>query len=110
MEHKRQIIYEYCKRTKLLETCHSHQCRRFNITSPDKEDLLQDLYEWLFTYDIKKLWHAYSNNHLNALITRVLINNLYSKTSPFFRTYRKLSYLSNDVNNYQNSLYSEDED
>lgn len=106
---QRKIVYDYCRKTKLLETCNSHQCRKFNITEPEKSDLLQDLYLWLFTYDIKKLWHAYSHNHLNALITRVLHNNLYSTTSPFYRTYKKFRSLSNDVDLYKNSLYTDED-
>lgn len=107
-ENKRNTILEYCRTTKLLETCHSHQCRKFSIHEPDKSDLLQDLYVWLLTYDINKLWDAYQNKHLNALITAVLQRNLYSTTSPFYRTYRKLQNQSNDVELYKNSLYSDE--
>lgn len=107
MEHKRQTIIEYCQRTRLIETCVSHQCRRYYQTE-FKNDLIQDMYVWLLSYDIKKLWNAYSNNHLNALVTAVLQRNLYSRTSPFYRTYKKFQALTNDITNYTNSLEDED--
>lgn len=107
MEHKRKAILEYVQRTKLIETCVSHQCRRY-YQMDYKNDLIQDLYVWLLTYDIHKLYNAYSNNHLNALITAVLQRNLYSRTSPFYRTYKKFQALTNSIENYTNSLNDED--
>lgn len=109
MEPKRQIVWNYLQETKLLETCHSHQCRRYFITGQDKADMLQDLYEWVLTYDLSKLWNAYKNKHLNALITAVLQRNLYSKTSPFYRTYRKFPSFSTDIEDFKNSLYTDED-
>lgn len=108
MEPKRQTIIEYCQRTRLIETCVSHQCRRYYQTE-FKNDLIQDMYVWLLSYDIKKLWNAYSNNHLNALITAVLQRNLYSKTSPFYRTYRKFPSASRNIDEFKNSLYNDED-
>ena len=45
----------------------------------------------------EKLNDAYLNKHLNALITRYIQNQLFSKTSEYFRKYVKFNNLSNDL-------------
>lgn len=54
-----------------------------------RDDMMQDLVIILLEYDNAKMNNAHENNHMNALITRMLINNLWSNTSKFYRTYIK---------------------
>ena len=51
----------------------------------------QEMWLWLLTYDEAKLSDAYENKHLNALITRYLQNQLFSKNSEFYYRYRRVS-------------------
>lgn len=62
-----------------------------------KEDFFQDLVLILYEYDCEKLMDADVNNHFNALITRIIINNVYSKTSPLYTTYRKFLRCTDEI-------------
>lgn len=77
--------------SRLLEDCVGFQLRKVKMTEPDKyrckKDMFQDMVVWLLTYDNDKLNDAYRKNHMNALITRILINQIFSKASKFFRDY-----------------------
>ena len=62
-----------------------------------QEDFFQDLVLILLEYDNEKLNDAHLNNHFNALVTRIIINNIYSKTSPFYKAYIKQSSREQDI-------------
>lgn len=62
-----------------------------------KDDFQNDLIVTLLTYDEGKLNDAMSNNHLNALITSIIINNIWSKTSPYYAKYRRFEDRTTDM-------------
>ena len=96
MEAKRREILDYVLKTGLADKCVFYQ----TIKCRDKElvaDLKQELYLWLCTYDLSKLENAFSQNHLNALITRWIINNYFSKSSPFYKYFRKFQELTDEL-------------
>lgn len=62
-----------------------------------RDDFLQDLIVTLYDYDNEKLNDAYNGNHLNALVTRIIQNNIYSKTSPFYTVYRKFIERADEI-------------
>lgn len=62
-----------------------------------KEDLRQDLVVFLLTYDNEKMNNAHFNNHMNALITRILQNQLYSNTSKFYCDYLKFDLRTSEI-------------
>lgn len=90
----------------LLQRCVRYQ---FNKCTNREwaQDFLSDLYLILLEYDNEKLNDAYNNGHLNALITRIIINNLHSNTSKFFRDYRKFLRRADDIDKIAKS---EDDD
>lgn len=55
----------------------------------NKEDFFQDLCLILLEYDNEKMNDAHLNNHFNALVTAICIRNLWSKTSPYYKNYKK---------------------
>lgn len=71
----------------LIEKCVNHQFFKYN--KKYKEDFYQDLIIILLEYDNKKLNDAHQNNHFNALLTRIIQNNINSKTSPYYLKYIK---------------------
>lgn len=75
----------------LLQRCVDFQFAKLWKSDPGKlqfrHDMFQDMCVWMLTYDNAKLNNAYQNHHINALITRVLINNLWSKSSHFYKDY-----------------------
>lgn len=68
------------------------------------EDLIQDTWLWLMTYDEGKLLNAYEKKHLNALITSVLVKNIFSKKSPYFQRYHKDSSRCREITDKELNL------
>lgn len=96
---RREDIIQYIIDTGLLTTCVDYQLKQQPQHYKNRDDILSDAWLWLLTYDIDKLTDAYLNNHLNAMITRYLQNQIFSKTSDYFRKYVKFNTLSEDLNN-----------
>lgn len=61
------------------------------------DDFFQDLCLIILEYDNEKLNNAHRNKHFNAFITRIIINNIFSNTSPYYRQYYKFMDKSNNV-------------
>lgn len=62
-----------------------------------EQDFFQDLCLYILEYDNDKLKNAHYNNHFNALITRMIINNIHSSTSPYYKNYIKFSSKSDEL-------------
>lgn len=98
MEERRTEIIDFVLKTGLAEKCVQYQtnkCKNQYL----KEELLQELYLWLLTYDYDKLKNAFDNKHTNALITRWISNNFFSKTSPFYKHFRRFDLISDEITN-----------
>lgn len=74
----------------LIDTCLDCQFSQLD-DKQFKQDFKNDLILTLLEYDNEKLNDAHLNNHFNAFITRIIINNIFSKTSPYYTAYRKFS-------------------
>lgn len=70
-----------------------------------KEDLLGDIILELCDYG-DKLVDAYEHKHLNALITKIIINNIYSSTSRFYNKYLKFQGKTEELT-YDDDLYND---
>ena len=55
----------------------------------DLKDLEQDLYIELLEKDDELIEYMFENNQLNYFLTKMVVNNINSKTSRFYYTYRK---------------------
>lgn len=95
----REAIIKYINESGLLVTCVDYQLKKQPQHYANRGDIISDAWLWLLTYDMDKLTDAYLNNHLNAMITRYLQNQIFSKTSDYFRKYIKFNTLSEDLNN-----------
>lgn len=62
-----------------------------------KNDFFQDLIVFLLTYNNEKLNNAHHYNHMNALITRIIQNQLYSDHSEFYLRYLRLQRRSIEI-------------
>lgn len=84
----------------LLDDCIFYQFKKMKKLEPWKMqfsgDLKSDIYLTLYNYDNIKLNDAYQKGHLNALITRIIINSIFSTSSSFFCKYLKFMNKSND--------------
>lgn len=95
----RQEIIDNILDSGLLVTCVDYQLKKQPQHYQNRADIIQDAWVWLLSYDIQKLTDAYINNHLNALLTRYIQNQIFSKTSDYYRKYVKLNTLSEDLEN-----------
>lgn len=91
----------------LIRTCVECQYSKLKskVELQNEEDFYHDLLITLYEYS--KLQDAYNEGHLNALVTRIIINNLYSKTSEYHKKYRKFSRNSEELHTITDE---EDED
>lgn len=78
----------------LIDKCVECQFARKKTGKQYQEDFYQDLIVLLLEYDNSKMNDAHDNNHFNALLTRIIQNNIFSKTSPYYKKYEKWS---NDI-------------
>lgn len=93
----RDEIIAFIQDSRLLETCVDYQLLKFQGNHQNKEDIIQDAWLWLLTYDEAKLNDAYEHKHLNALITRYLQNQINSTTSEYWRRYRRAQVTSDEI-------------
>lgn len=81
----------------MISTCCSHQVRKYDCPREFYDDVVQEVALTLLEYDNEKLNRIVDENHLNAFVSGILVHQLYSTNSQFYRTYRRLRELSNDV-------------
>lgn len=103
MDQRRQEIINKIIKERLVETCVQYRlnkCKSHYL----KEELVQECYLWLMTYDIAKLNDAYENKHLSALITRYLINQFFSKTSDFYKRYKRWDERTDEITDKERAI------
>ena len=71
--------------------------KKVTNNSPDEDlyDLRQDIYVSLL--QDKKLQIAYRNNQLGFYLARIVMNNIASSTSPYYRIYKKPRILNDGL-------------
>ena len=60
-----------------------------NAKDEDLNDLKQDIYLELLEKNEEWLFGIYERGQMNYYLTRIVLNNINSKTSPFYYRYRK---------------------
>lgn len=91
---KQEIIQELADNNTLYEIVN-------NITkaplTEDELDYIQDLYINLLEKDDKVIEELYENKQLKFYITRIILNNLRSVTSPYYYKYKKWSIKKQNI-------------
>lgn len=90
----------------LVDRCVSYQTHGADTYL--KEELKQELWLWLLTYDIDKLSDAFENKHINALITRWIYIQYCCKNSPFHKVYRKRQALEDEITEKEERIPDKD--
>lgn len=62
-----------------------------------KEEMISECYLWLMTYDMDKLRDASENKHLSALITAYVIRQHFSRTSDFYKRYKRFDERTDEI-------------
>lgn len=74
-------------------------CKNLGVSPKYMDDLVQEIYLILLEYNQEKLQYIYDKGHFNFFLTRIIKNQYFSKTSPFFKKYRKYYDMVDDNNN-----------
>lgn len=88
----------------LIKLCIDFQAAKYNCPESLKDDLLQEISLIILNYPEDKLNDIVSKHHENAWITAVLLRTLYSKNSQFYRTFRKFSSMTDDIDELEYKL------
>lgn len=94
---------------RLIKTCVECQFSKLKDRQYE-DDFFQDLVLILLEYDNEKLNNAHNNNHINALITRIIINNIYSVTSKYYKNYIKFNSNSDEITKDVINISDDEED
>ena len=70
----------------------------YNVNSDYKDDLQQHIYLILLQYDQNKLQTIIDKNQIKFFIARIITNQWFSKTSSFFKTFKKYNLLKQSNN------------
>lgn len=84
-------IIEYLAKTKYIENFIRKISKgesQFNL-----DDLAQDIIEILLNKPEDLICNLWNNEELDYYLYRIICNQIYSKTSPYHRTYRDIIYL-----------------
>lgn len=68
------------------------------------KDLSQEIYIDLLSKDNDKIVEMYVNNQLRYFVTRMVVNNVNSKNSPYYFTYRKNITKEVNIDDYIDKL------
>ena len=68
------------------------------------KDLSQEIYLDLLSKDEEKIVNLYETNQIRFFVVRMVTNNLFSKNSPFYQTFKKNANLTVDIDNFKDKL------
>lgn len=86
---------EYIIENKIVETL----IRDYKIENEFKDDLMQETYLILLSYDQDKLHQLIEKNQIKFYIARIIKNQYFSKSCEFFRRYKRPLLLKDTLNN-----------
>lgn len=104
----KEIVDKYLN---LIRECVDYQFAKVksDVIKNLKDDFYQDLIVTLYEYDNEKLNDVYENKHINALVTRIILNNIYSSTSQLFTTYRKFLSKTGEITQTIEDTYGDED-
>lgn len=80
-----------------------------SIEQQNKDDFFQDLIIILMEYDNEKLNDAVRNGHMNALVTRIIVNNIFSTTSKYYKEYKKYGERAEEITQIMEDTIKDEE-
>ena len=83
MDRKNNII-EVLAKEKTVETL----CTNMGVEQAYLDDLVQEIYLILLEYNEDKLIKMYERKQLKFFIVRIIMNQYFSKNSPFYKKYK----------------------
>ena len=90
----------------LIRTCCRFQVNKYSIPLDLHNDVLQLVCLVILEYDNVKLNKIVEENHLNAFVTGILVRQLYSRNSPFYREFRKFQNITSSIDDFDTNTWS----
>ena len=97
---KNEVI-EIIAKEKMVETAITNIAK---TNSDVLNDLSQEIYLDLLEKDEQKIVKLYETNQIRFFVVRMILNNLFSKNSPFYQTFRKNANLTVDIDGLKDKL------
>ena len=94
-------VIEIIAKEKVVETAITNIAK---TNSDALNDLSQNIYLDLLSKDEDKIVNLYETNQLRFFIVRMILNNLFSKNSPFYQTFKKNANLIVDIDGLKDKL------
>ena len=88
-------IIEELAREKIVEKFVHNAAK---TSAPELDDLAQDIYLILLQMEEEKLVSLYEKKQLSFWVARIIMNQYFSVTSPFYTKYKKFQHLSDHIN------------
>ena len=92
---KAEIVKELAERRFVEEVMERNQ-----LSSPYTADLTQDIYLQLLEKDSSLIEGLYDRGELEWFIRKMITNNLFSVTSPYYRNYEAFRQRSCEIKDY----------
>lgn len=96
LELRKYEIIENLAKERLVEKFIANAAK---TTAPELDDLAQDIYLILLQMDDNKLVTLFDKGDLSFWVARIIMNQYFSNTSPFYTKYKKFQHLSEQINN-----------
>ena len=96
-------IYDIIAQEKLIEIL----IDKYNVKPLYKQDLAQDVFLIILSKPEKMLQELYDNKQLNFYLARIISNQYFSKTSKFFKDYKKYNINKNETDTNQLEIIDE---
>ena len=68
------------------------------------KDLSQEIYLDLLSKDEEKIVNLYETNQIRFFVVRMVTNNLFSKNSPFYQTFKKNTNATINIDDLKDKL------
>ena len=100
---KNEIIGKLAKE-RLVEQIVSNIAKSSDDCDDTLKDLSQEIYLDLLSKDEEKIVNLYETNQIRFFVVRMVTNNLFSKNSPFYQTFRKNANLTVNIDDLKDKL------
>lgn len=100
----KEILETYMLDTGLLDECLEYQFAKAGGKRQYMEDLKNDLVVEILESDNEKLNDVIKKKHQNAYLTRLIQNNLFSRSSWMWRRYVRPDIMSDEITDKEKNI------
>ena len=96
-------MVEIIAKERIVETIVSNIAKSADCDDTLK-DLSQEIYLDLLSKDEEKIVNLYETNQIRFFVVRMVSNNLFSKNSPFYQTFKKNTNATVNIDDLKDKL------